>query len=107
MPTPVQPVALYFTDAPALHGADFESLHSKPLVRPRCRLASAEPTNAFAGGVVRVEAPLVVREGGGRRGRVTESVTRLPQATDLEWVGNTFAEHMGPRTLRLIREVGA
>lgn len=106
MPTPVQPVALYFTDAPALHGADFESLHSKPLVRPRCRLASAEPTNAFAGGVVRIEAPLVRREGGGRRGRVTVSVTRLPQETDLEWVGNTFAEHMGPRTLRLIREVG-
>merc|ERR1719181_1900798 len=44
-------------------------------------LVDAHPSNAFAGGVVRVEA------------------------TDLLWVGNTFAEHMGPRTLKLIREV--
>ena len=44
-------------------------------------LIDAPPSNGFSGGVVRVEA------------------------TDLEWVGNTFAEHMTPRTLRLIREV--
>lgn len=41
----------------------------------------APASSAFAGGVVRVEA------------------------TDLSWVGNTFAEHMGERTQRLIREV--
>ena len=44
-------------------------------------LIDAHPSSAFAGGVVRIES------------------------TDLEWVGNTFAEHMGNRTLRLIREV--
>jgi len=44
-------------------------------------LIDAHPSSAFAGGVVRVEG------------------------TDLDWVGNTFAEHMGNRTLRLIREV--
>ena len=44
-------------------------------------LIDAHPSNGFAGGVVRVEA------------------------TNLEWVGNTFAEHMTERTLRLIREV--
>ena len=45
-------------------------------------MIDAPASNAFAGGVVRVEA------------------------TDLEWVGNTFAEHMGPRTLKFVREVG-
>lgn len=44
-------------------------------------LVDAHPTNAFAGGVV-----------------------RITQA-NLSWVGNSFAEHMGPRTLRLVREV--
>jgi hypothetical protein len=44
-------------------------------------LADSEPSSAFAGGVVRVEA------------------------TDLSWVGNTFAQHMGERTLRLVREL--
>ena len=44
-------------------------------------LVDAHPSSAFAGGVVRVES------------------------TSLPWVGNTFAEHMGPRTLRLVREV--
>jgi len=64
-----------------LHGGSNHLLLPTSLLQRE--LASAEPTNAFAGGVVRVEA------------------------TDLEWVGNTFAEHMGPRTLRLIREVAA
>ena len=41
----------------------------------------ARADHAFAGGVVRVEE------------------------TNLEWVGNTFAEHMGERTQRLVREV--
>ena len=62
-----------------LHGGSNHLLLPTALL-PRA-LLHASPTNAFAGGVVRVEA------------------------TDLRWVGNTFAEHMGPRTLRLVREV--
>lgn len=44
-------------------------------------LVDTTPTNAFAGGVVRITQ------------------------TNLSWVGNSFAEHMGPRTLRLVRDV--
>ena len=32
-------------------------------------------------------------------------VLMMTESTNLEWVGNTFAEHMGERTIRLIREV--
>ncbi len=44
-------------------------------------LHDAAPASPWAGGVVRVEA------------------------TNLTWVGNTFAEHMHPRTQRVIREL--
>ena len=43
----------------------------------------AEPSNAFAGGVVRINA------------------------YSLDWIGSPFAEHMSPRTLRVIRDVAA
>ena len=63
-----------------LHGGSNHLLRVPTALLPRL-LIDAAPANAFAGGVVRVEA------------------------TDLRWVGNTFAEHMGPRTLRLVRDV--
>ena len=44
-------------------------------------LVNADPTSAFAGGVVRVGS------------------------TNLSWVGNAFAVHHGPRSLRVAREV--
>ena len=44
-------------------------------------LADTEPLSAFAGGVVRVEA------------------------TNLSWVGNSFAVHCTPRALRVLRDV--
>ena len=62
-----------------LHGGSNHYLLPTSLLQRA--LIDADPGNAFSGGVVRIES------------------------TDLHWVGNSFAEHMGPRTLRLIREV--
>jgi len=64
-----------------LHGGSNHFILPTSLL-PRV-LLNAPATSAFAGGVVRIEA------------------------TNLTWVGNTFAEHMGPRTLHLVREVAA
>ena len=62
-----------------LHGGSNHYLLPTSLLQRA--LADAPASSAFAGGVVRVEA------------------------TDLHWVGNTFAEHMGERTIKLVREV--
>ena len=62
-----------------LHGGSNHYLLPTSLLQ--AALIDASPSNAFAGGVVRVEA------------------------TNLEWVGNTFAEHMGERTRRLLRDI--
>ena len=62
-----------------LHGGSNHYLLPTSLLQRA--LLDARPDNAFAGGVVRVEA------------------------TNLTWVGNTFAEHMHPRTQRVIREL--
>ena len=62
-----------------LHGGSNHFLMPTSLLQRA--LIDASPANAFAGGVVRVEA------------------------TTLDWVGNTFAEHMGNRTQRLVRDV--
>ena len=40
----------------------------------------------------------------GQRAQSAGGVVRV-EATDLHWVGNTFAEHMGERTIKLVREV--
>ena len=62
-----------------LHGGSNHYLLPTSLLQRS--LVDADPASAFSGGVVRVES------------------------TNLGWVGNTFAEHMGPRTLKLIRNV--
>lgn len=91
-------------------------------------MIDAEPSNAFAGGVVRVESTDLEWVGSPKRRRVSSSHTHTASPTPAlthrratssfashsappslfpvqSQVGNTFAEHMTNRTRRVVREV--